>query len=316
MTWFKLDDGFHSHPKVLEVGNEATGLYVRCGSYCAQHLTDGLVSPGVLMLYGNAELAATLVRARLWRVVDGGWQMNDYLTYNPSREQVEAEREAAAERQRRAREKRTTDRAATDGHPVTNGSSHGVSHGDVTRNQGDYRNAPVTVPRPDPSRPVVPNGTTSGARKRGTRIPDDFAVTPDMVTWAREKCPDVDGKRETEKFINHFQSASGAKGVKLDWGRTWMNWMMTADERLPRHLHAVPSRPVVLPADPILALADIRARGAAKEAARLIGAPWYEPAQPPSDRTPPGEWMRAQHVAWIDQHAAEIRAALKQKQVG
>jgi len=68
----------------------------------------------------------------------------------------------------------------------------------------------------------------SGARKRGTRIPDDFTVTPEMVAWAREKCPNVDGKRETEKFIHHWRGETGVKATKLDWDATWKKWMLTA----------------------------------------------------------------------------------------
>ena len=112
MPWFRLDDSFHSHQKVIQAGNEAIGLYTRCGTYASQHLTDGFIAEHVALLYGSAELAETLVRARLWRRVRGGWQMPDYLDYNPSREAVEKERKLKAERQRRwleARKRRGRD---------------------------------------------------------------------------------------------------------------------------------------------------------------------------------------------------------------
>lgn len=99
MPWFRLDDSFHSHPKVIAVGNEAVGLYVRCGTYAAQHLTDGLVPEHVVLLYGSRELADTLVRAKLWRRTRGGWQIHDYLAYNPSKEQVQRDRKSNARRQ-------------------------------------------------------------------------------------------------------------------------------------------------------------------------------------------------------------------------
>ena len=169
MTWFKLDDSFHSHPKVLQAGNEAVGLYVRCGSYCAQHLTDGFVPSGVVFLYGNVELASVLVESQLWVPVTGGWRMHDYLTYNPSKVQVQADREAAAKRQRDARERRAKERAGqsfeySNGHAVShavtgvvsNAGSHGVTHAEVTEVVTGGSHAPVTEPRPDPSRPVLP----------------------------------------------------------------------------------------------------------------------------------------------------------------
>lgn len=115
MPWFRLDDSFHSHPKVIAAGNEAIGLYVRCGTHAAQHLTDGFVGKEIVALYGNDALAATLVSVRLWHRARGGWTIHDYLDYNPSREAVERERKAATERQRRYR-------TATSGSPVENGT--------------------------------------------------------------------------------------------------------------------------------------------------------------------------------------------------
>jgi hypothetical protein len=117
MPWFRLDDSFHSHPKVIAAGNEAIGLYVRCGTYAAQHLTDGFIPENIAILYGASEirsrgddtaagtetLAETLIRTKLWRRTRGGWRMRDYLDYNPSREQVLKERKTAAERMRRYR---------------------------------------------------------------------------------------------------------------------------------------------------------------------------------------------------------------------
>ena len=97
MPWFRLDDSFHSHPKVIAAGNEATGLYVRCGSYAAEHLTDGFIPEHVALLYGSQALADTLVRTKLWRRVKGGWRMPDFLDYNPSKERVIHTREARAE---------------------------------------------------------------------------------------------------------------------------------------------------------------------------------------------------------------------------
>jgi hypothetical protein len=68
---------------------------------------------------------------------------------------------------------------------------------------------------------------------RGTRLPDDFSVSPEMVEWARTECPDVDGKRETERFGDYWRAISGAKGVKTDWPATWRNWMRRAQDNAP-----------------------------------------------------------------------------------
>lgn len=76
--------------------------------------------------------------------------------------------------------------------------------------------------------------TSSLSRKRektpapkGTRIPDDFTVTDEMVAWARQETPLV-GAIETAKFVDYWRGVSGQRGVKADWVATWRNWMRKA----------------------------------------------------------------------------------------
>lgn len=105
MPWFRVDDGFHSHPKALATSLAARGLWVTAGSWSSSHLTDGVVPDQVLAsLGGTPELAAELVAAGLWRRRRQSYVFHEFLSRNPSREAVENERKAAAERQRRRRE--------------------------------------------------------------------------------------------------------------------------------------------------------------------------------------------------------------------
>jgi hypothetical protein len=107
MPWFRLDDAFDTHPKVLAAGNEAIGLFIRCGTYAARNLTDGHVPTSVVTLYGDTDLAARLVAVGLWHRVRTGWTIHDYLAYNPSRQDVEENRKKNAERQNRWRERQS-----------------------------------------------------------------------------------------------------------------------------------------------------------------------------------------------------------------
>ena len=54
MSWFRIDDRFHSHPKVLRAGNAAVGLWVRCGAYSTDYGTDGLVLAEIVARFGAA----------------------------------------------------------------------------------------------------------------------------------------------------------------------------------------------------------------------------------------------------------------------
>ena len=85
--------------------------------------------------------------------------------------------------------------------------------------------------------------TTAQERRRGTRIPADFTVTDEMVAWFREHCPHVDGRAETEKFIDYWHAKAGREGSKLDWVATWRNWMRTAQERAGPRVRGKPSVP-------------------------------------------------------------------------
>ena len=108
-------------------------MYVRCGTYAAEHLTDGFIREDIAVLYGASDtgsrrnpgtgkpetLAETLVKTKLWRRTRGGWRMPDYLDYNPAKEAVDKERKSATERQRRRREAMSSRRDTSVTHGVS-----------------------------------------------------------------------------------------------------------------------------------------------------------------------------------------------------
>jgi hypothetical protein len=101
MPWFRLDDSFHAHPKVLRAGNAAVGLWVRGGTYCARYGTDGLVPmEAVQDLAGHRREVELLVGSRLWVPADDGYLMPDFLQYNVSKAEDEQRRKNDAERKR------------------------------------------------------------------------------------------------------------------------------------------------------------------------------------------------------------------------
>lgn len=118
MPWFRIDDKAHSHPKLIKAGNAALGLWLRCGAYAAQHLTDGVVPGVVAELYGTKPQAAKLVKAGLWHEhghnclsgcpdpAPGDYVFHDFLEdgRNTSRARAEAERKKARDRQSKHRE--------------------------------------------------------------------------------------------------------------------------------------------------------------------------------------------------------------------
>jgi hypothetical protein len=104
VTWFKVDDGFWSHPKTLALSPSAVALWVRAGSYCGKHLTDGYVAASILpMLQGTTDDADELIGAGLWKTAKKGYTFHDWEQYQDTREAVEKRRESWKERQRKHR---------------------------------------------------------------------------------------------------------------------------------------------------------------------------------------------------------------------
>lgn len=101
MSWFKLDDGFAHHPKVTQAGNAPTGLFVRCGTYCARYETDGRVSFQIARELGSRREIDALLESGLWVENGSGFLMPDYLEYNPSKAEQHAKRTADRDRKRR-----------------------------------------------------------------------------------------------------------------------------------------------------------------------------------------------------------------------
>ena len=107
MAWFNVHDHMWAHPKFIVLSAEATRLWVRAGAWCSGQLTDGYIPHAVLPLLGKRQAAVELVKHRLWEVTDGGYQFHDWADWQRTREQVEADRAAAKERQRKWRESRS-----------------------------------------------------------------------------------------------------------------------------------------------------------------------------------------------------------------
>jgi hypothetical protein len=77
-----------------------------------------------------------------------------------------------------------------------------------------------------------PTQAAPGPTKRGTRLPSPW--NPNEAGLARAKA--LLGDRagvELEKFSNFWAAKAGKDAVKLDWNRTWVNWVLQAAERSP-----------------------------------------------------------------------------------
>lgn len=180
VVWFKVDDLFAGHKKARQAQLEAIGMWTAGGSHSANQLDDGHVDEWFVETWKNGRRAADrLVKTGLWHApghtcadcppIDEGWIFHQWGQRNPLAEQVLAQREAAAERQRRSRDTRSSNR-----------SRHGV-----TATVTDTEVTPIVRRQshdPDPTRPEGEGGSTK--RERYESYPRD----PDEPPPA-DRCP-------------------------------------------------------------------------------------------------------------------------------
>lgn len=159
MPWVRLDESFADHPKIERAGPLAAWLHVAALCYCSRHLTDGRLPKAKAIRLADipdpAEHVSALLREGIWTEDDSDYVLHDYLDYQPSRQDVEAERAAA--RQRMAKKRSAA--GSPEVPPNTNGSSASPSRPDPTTTSlsspGNSRAADQAVENPDDGIPAA-----------------------------------------------------------------------------------------------------------------------------------------------------------------
>lgn len=222
-AWVKIDDQFSDHPKVIEAGPLAECLFVRGLTYAARYLTDGFVPASHLRRMGDMdaiEEAGQLVAVGLWHEAGGGYQIHDYLDYNPSAEKVKAEREAARDRMGKARSSK----------PKANNQPRSE---EVRANFAGSSDNPVPVPVPGVSNETLFDGADAPQpddkpkRKRATQVPEDFALTDALKAWgAKNGYTEAQMLGQVPRFVDHYR---GKGESRKDWSLSFHNWMRNAE---------------------------------------------------------------------------------------
>lgn len=247
MTWYKIDDTFYDHPKVIDLDLATIGAWTLAGVWCAKHLSDGRITMGQLRRLGvTEEHAAALVAANLWSSVDDTtYEFKDWADYQPSREDVLAQRKKARSRMSKLRNGDV--RANND--DVRANSADGspeVREKFATPGAANERRTERPVRDPDPTRPDPSSGDESPEsppRKRGaaasasgTEFPTGtFKLNSELRQWAVDNLVTLKGldiasskaavDAETRQFADYWGSIPGARGRRKDWYATWRVWM-------------------------------------------------------------------------------------------
>ncbi len=238
MGWIRIDDHFDEHPKLAKVGPIAWGLWLAGLAYCNRNLTDGFIPWAVAQKLASFKvvdntgrlwtLARTcgmvgddidadwviglLVDAGLWEEVEGGFQVHDYLDYQPSRERVLREREQARRRMAAAR-------AAKDGSRSGEVQANFVGTSDDVREtfNGSSDN-PNPNPNPNPkekTRTMSPNGDISAETAEGSLFPASGGEEKESVERKKRGSLASDVERVMAYFNERFVPGVFSRPLRL-----------------------------------------------------------------------------------------------------
>lgn len=88
MSWVRLDDQWHEHPKFTGLGDLGELMWVKALTYACRFRTGGFIPAGRIAkftaLRNTAQLEAKLVKAGLWIKVEDGYQIHDFDAYQPN----------------------------------------------------------------------------------------------------------------------------------------------------------------------------------------------------------------------------------------
>lgn len=213
MAWYKVDDQLHSHPKARRAGLEAMGLWTLAGSHAMSYLTDGFVEAWFVESWPHgAELAKVLVREGLWLEAEGGWQFHDWGVYQPTRESVLADREAAAARMRSVRaNKRQGSRERS---------------GEQEANVRDNFARSSASPSPSPYLELSKDSSSPGAKMKETRLPSDWVPSPNHYELAKSRGVDI--AAEVDAFRLHAETHDRHAAR---WNAAFTTWLKKAKPR-------------------------------------------------------------------------------------
>lgn len=240
MTWFRLDDKFHSHPKVVALFDgdcpwAAQGVWAAIGSWCADHETDGVVPRAVLRRLGvPGEAISELVRVGLWVEGESGeYCFHDWHDYQPDSLKLESKRKVDRERKRSGRNPR----------------------GLQSESERTLRGLPPRARAlPDPTRPVkLSNESSSESRPAADDVRRVFDHWVKCFWSGKGPRPKLDDKRRARikarlKAFTADELCEAVSGAQGGWhaenGHTGIQTLLRDDEAVERHLGALAAKSV------------------------------------------------------------------------
>jgi len=200
---FTLD--FADSPKIAPLTDAAFRTLVEMTLHSRRKLDDGFVDARIAERKWKKRAIDELLRNDVTNpslsVVDGGYMIHDFDEHQQTRADIEKKRSAGA----------------------LGGQASAQARAQA---DGEAKSKLITETESE----TVSSTKKQAAPKRGTRVPDDFTITPQMRSWAATEVPHVDLDKKLPEFIDFWRGVPGKGGVKIDWVATWKNGMRKQEE--------------------------------------------------------------------------------------
>ena len=84
---------------------------------------------------------------------------------------------------------------------------------------------------PDKTQSKSKSLDVSTKKTKGTRLQEEWTPTIALLDWARHDFPHVDLHIEVDHFRDYWISRADRGAIKLDWNRTFKNWIRNSSQR-------------------------------------------------------------------------------------
>ncbi|MFD2206621.1 hypothetical protein [Kiloniella antarctica] len=259
MTDIRLQCGFHSHPKTIKlirkIGHEGAFCLTQLWCWAAENRPKGDLAG---LDIDDIEIAAgwTGEEGKFHAAILGTWLDEDLKLHTwedhqgyifHAEERSEKARNAAAARWGKRKTETDNNASSTSDECLEHTTSNAKP-----MPQHQSSNAPTPTPTPTPAplkrtTNVVPKKTDDSdfpleatakplrpdkpQSKRGTRLHENWEPKLADLDFAKQKgLNDERIATEALKFRNYWTGLSGTKAIKLDWHRTWQNWIIRSTE--------------------------------------------------------------------------------------
>jgi hypothetical protein len=249
--WVRLDDSACHHPKIIKAGHAAVGLWTMGLAYAGLHLTDGYLDESVVAHLAGGKgrgkrLASRLVDVGLWERRESGYQIHDYLVFNPPASSVKDQRERVSDARREAGRRGAEKRWEQKTLPIGldgNGDGKPMATGMATGRQNDG-------PDPDPEKRHI--HTQGGLSPESAATPLPPATTATEYTEPAEADGSASGNSDGKAI------AAEMAGIDATRESTWPPTSRTP-RGAPGENPTSPDESVSPEGAPSLPLADVEA---------------------------------------------------------